>query len=158
MTRLLDGPGADLTFDLRLAPAYLRAVQSPLKWDALDQPDDTPAADEHVHVYRRLAGTWSQVHVRAATRAASGCWQAADYVYVPDAPVELLRDTLTWRVWTTLMPGPNGEALQPLPTGLIADLVRFPVEDVRTAAAALGAGETDDCWTLAPRELEAAKP
>lgn len=149
MTRLLDGPGAGLTFDLRSAPTFLRAVQSPLKWDALDQPDDTPAPDEHVHVYRQVEGTWTQVHVRAARRSASGCWEAADYVHVPDAPVEELRDNARWRAWVVLMHAAAIDKVGALPAGVAADLARMPVDTFREAAAATGATELDDCWTLA---------
>jgi hypothetical protein len=146
--RLLDGPGVDLTFDLRLAPTFLRVVQSPNRWDALDQPDDVPEPGEHVYVYSIVPGTWSQIHVRAHKRSASGCWQSGDYRWVPDAPVEVLRDTTAWRVWATLQHGFNGETRPPLPTGVLADLAHLPVEDVRNAAAALGAVEHDDCWEM----------
>jgi hypothetical protein len=145
--RLLDGPGVDLTFELRLAPTFLRVVQSPSKWDALDQPDDVPEPGEHVHVYRLVPGTWSSYHIRGASRASSGCFATCDYRWVADAPVEL-RETTCWRVWATLQPGPDGEPLRPLPTGVLVDLTGGPVEHVRIAAAAFGAVEHDDCWAL----------
>lgn len=51
MTRFLDGPAAGETLSLTRAPIMLRAVKGPKGWDALDQLEDEPKANEAVTVY-----------------------------------------------------------------------------------------------------------
>lgn len=151
-TQLLDGPGVDLTFELRAAPTFLRVVQGPCKWDALDQRDDAPEPDEHVHVYRIVEDTWAQVFAcaRGRNRGASGVWESGEYRYVPDAPVELLRNNANWRAWVILKCAGESEAVGPLPAGVAADLARLDADAFREAAGELGAvQDPDDCWALA---------
>src|SRR5262245_61519854 len=53
MVRFLDGPAAGVDLLLLRAPLFLRVTRRSLEWDALDQFDDLPGADEEIIVYRR---------------------------------------------------------------------------------------------------------
>ena len=106
MLRLKDGP-AEGIYTVKRAPLLLRAtVDSNGKGDVLDQLEDTPAAGETVSVYRRV-GEPNWVHINA--KKVKGFYAAAEYVHLPDADGEALRDNDTWRTWA------NANAPQYLP-------------------------------------------
>lgn len=97
MTRFLDGPAKGQTLMLRRAPVFLRAVQGPSGWDALDQLDDTPAANERIVVYR-LIGEPTWMHVRMTK--GGGIFRGGTYRVVdPQPPEDVLRQTAAWRAW-----------------------------------------------------------
>lgn len=98
MTRFLDGPAAEVVLMLRRAPVFLRAVQGPTgKWDALDQLEDRPSADEKVVVYR-LTTEPRWMHIRA--RKSGGTYRGGDYKLVDPQPTEAtVRDEQAWRAW-----------------------------------------------------------
>jgi hypothetical protein len=48
-TKFLDGPAKGKSLELQCAPEFLRVVIEGRKVDALDLPDDEPAADEIIH-------------------------------------------------------------------------------------------------------------
>lgn len=159
MIRLLDGPGADLTFNAANAPSFLRVVQVPhaggegrpalpRRWDCLDAIDDEPRDGEVVHVYALVLGTYSIGFACGRGNGAGGAFVTGDYRHVPDAPVDLLYDRAQWRAWAALTYEQRCETGRPLPSAIVAELARLPVEDFRRAAAAIGATEHDDCWTL----------
>jgi hypothetical protein len=99
MTTFLDGPAKDTKLMLTRAPHFLRAVQAKDgTWDALDQPDDTPTADERIVVYVMVGDpTW--MHVRA-TKGRSGVYRGGQYTLVdPQPPDAVLRDRAQWQAW-----------------------------------------------------------
>lgn len=128
MVEILDGPGAGATLMLRRAPRLLRVtVRKPQDAlfdappdperlevdvagrkvqvgthrpdvDALDQPTDTPDADEAVYVYRRL-GSAGRVHVLQRPIRGSGFYATGRYQHLPDVDGDQLRDRAAWEAW-----------------------------------------------------------
>lgn len=97
MTIFLDGPAEGQTLLLKRAPRFLRVVKGGGKWDALDQPEDTPTPDEEVYAYQ-IEGTPGQCHVNA--RGSHGFYTLAQYRLVPTQPEDReLRHTMSWRRW-----------------------------------------------------------
>lgn len=105
MSRFIDGPAEGIDLQLRRAPLLLRAVKSPLgKWDALDQLDDVPRADERIYVYQADPETLVRWHQRCSgkNRAASGFYEACEYRFLHDQPADdVLRDPAKWAAWMT---------------------------------------------------------
>lgn len=97
MIRLLDGP-AEGTYAVKRAPAFLRAVVGPSGNDLLDQLNDTPAADEVVHVYR-IRNDGPKGWVQVCRGPGSGRFAIGEYTHLADVDGELLRDTAAWRSW-----------------------------------------------------------
>lgn len=104
--KALDGPAAGLELDLRRCPMYLRLVQDTmaLKWDALDQPDDTPGPSETVYVYRRRPGTGGVVFACTRRSSRDPRFEHGDYEHMPEVDGEALRDTDGWRTWAMSQP------------------------------------------------------
>lgn len=106
MSRFLDGPAEGVEIVARRAPMYLRVVQDQvtLKWDVLDQPDDTPSPSELVFVYRRVESTFGAVQACGRGNG-GGCreYQHADYRHV-EVEGEQFRDTGAWRHWALSQP------------------------------------------------------
>lgn len=98
MTHFVDGPAEGKTFLLKRAPHFLRAVQGPKgDWDALDQLDDRPSADEKVFAYE-MVGEPTWCHVRA--KKGGGCFRGGQYRLVVKQPTdEELRSTPLWQAW-----------------------------------------------------------
>ena len=100
MLSLVDGPCKG-TFMVKRAPVFLRAVikkelDGSGETDVLDQPEDTPAADESVFVYQRFGGTgW--VHIDG--KGIHGTYVIATYKLMPEADGQALRDNDKWQVW-----------------------------------------------------------
>jgi hypothetical protein len=99
VTRFVDGPASGTVLQLRRAPVLLRVVRGHAgEWDALDQLEDVPRADETLVVYRRV-GRPSRCHINAG-RGRSGWYAIAEYRVVADQPTEdVVRDTRRWRAW-----------------------------------------------------------
>lgn len=153
MIRLLDGPGASLVFHPLMAPSFLRAVQAVDHWDVLDMIADEVRPAEVVHVYALVPGTYSFGFACGRALGAGrsgpyGTYVTGDYRYVSDAPVDLLYDNARWRAWAALTHESACEIERPLPTAVVADLACLGVDAFRCAALALGAVESDNCWTL----------
>jgi len=84
MSKFLDGPASGTTLMLRRAPIMLRAVCGPNgEWDALDQLDDDPKADERIVVYV-MVGVPMNFHVCARRSKGSGFYSAGDYRVLAD--------------------------------------------------------------------------
>jgi hypothetical protein len=106
MTKFRGGPLDGYVLELSRSPLYLRACVGPGgKHDALDQLNDTPAADERLTVYRRN-GKASHIHIdytdRATGRRRGRNIAYAEYIVLPDdeqPPEEVMRDTAAWREW-----------------------------------------------------------
>jgi hypothetical protein len=104
VTKFLDGPAAGVTLALRRSPVFIRAVLNPDgKWDALDQVNDAPAADEKVVAYM-LSDKPTMMHLCRSRAAGGSAWFAvADYVLVGTQPDEaILRSNGEWRIWTVM--------------------------------------------------------
>jgi hypothetical protein len=119
MTRFLDGPAAGAVLMLQRAPFFLRAVRSSAgEWDALDQLDDTPRADEAIVVYQ-LVSEPSRVHVqrREKGRRVCGWYMGGDYRVAADPPTDAIaRHQTQWEAWANtegpkrcadVVPGPS---------------------------------------------------
>ena len=103
MIRFEDGPAAGQFLSLKSAPRFLRAVHDPHgqgKWDALDQPEDTPTASEKLFAYE-VHGEVGTCHVyRRGGGRVSGFQPIAYYRIVPEQPAEdEMRDSTKWRAW-----------------------------------------------------------
>lgn len=99
--KFLDGPAVGVSLSCHRAPIYLRVVQdtSERRFDALDQPDDTPTPSEIIHVYRRVEGTWGCVFACTRSGRGGGRYEHGDYVHVPVGDTEPFRSTEAWRAW-----------------------------------------------------------
>jgi hypothetical protein len=99
----LGGPAAGESLTVKRAPLFLRVVFSTIRkpgnrWDALDQPTDTPQANETIHVYVRK-GKASTIFWKG-TKGNSGAFAHAQYAYLEKPPSEdVLRDTEKWQAW-----------------------------------------------------------
>jgi hypothetical protein len=97
-----DGPAAGEIVYLEREPILLRVTQSPRGWDALDQIDDTPAADETVYVYvqaERPTTAFVDYQDKAGRRHGEAMRTAA-YALSPAQPGDsVLRDNEAWRAW-----------------------------------------------------------
>lgn len=100
MTTFQDGPAKGQTFMLRRAPVFLRVTEAVGKFDALDQPDDTPEPHETLHCYV-LAEKPRSVHlcVRGKNRGAGGFYPMATYKLVENPPTDASMRA-QWRVYT----------------------------------------------------------
>lgn len=104
MTEFINGPAVGQTLTLTRSPYFLRVVQDGAgKWDALDQLDDHPAADETIHVYH-LTSEPMTAHVDGrdpVTGKRFGRWmQFAKYAIHPKQPDDkTARDNTRWREW-----------------------------------------------------------
>lgn len=81
---------------------YLRVVQGPSGFDALDQPADTPRDDETVWVYRMVgAPRIAFLDYSGKEKSKSGRYDFSDYDYleVDDDVRERIRDLWAWREW-----------------------------------------------------------
>lgn len=104
MSNFLDGPAAGATLSLGRSPYFLRVVRAAGgKWDALDQLEDTPAANEEIHVYR-IASEPIIAHVdgrNPTTGKRYERWMSiADYVIHREQPDDqTARDKTAWPAW-----------------------------------------------------------
>lgn len=101
----LDGPAAGFCVAVARAPILLRVVcDRTLKFDCLDQLDDTPKPDETIFVYIR-ASLPQMMHVRRDRRAGgSFSCTAAQYRLWPNQPDDSwLRTKARWDEWCDLV-------------------------------------------------------
>jgi hypothetical protein len=103
VTRFEDGPAQNTALSLRRAPYYLRVVMKDGKFDALDQLEDTPAADEQITVYF-LKSNDGFVHVDGRdpkTGKRFGRTETmATYKLCPVQPDDAtVRSTMLWQAW-----------------------------------------------------------
>lgn len=97
MTKFLDGPAMGAFLSLKRAPMFLRVVRG-RGFDALDQPDDTPAAHEELSAYVR-EGEASDIHINRG-RKGSGFYKVAQYRYIEQQPDDAtMRDNQKWQEW-----------------------------------------------------------
>jgi hypothetical protein len=99
----LDFPGFGAPLLLQRTPKYLRFVKSlDGAWDALDQIEDSPSADEVVVV--GVLDSWTGLHIDRVdpkTRRRGGEWHKMVTYKLPPSqpPSEVLRDNQRWQEW-----------------------------------------------------------
>lgn len=101
MTTFIDGPAKGQHLMLRRSPKYLRVTEGPNdKWDALDNPDDTPLPEERIYVYE-LNEHLGMCHINAG-RGRGGFYPIASYRYVElPTVINPLRANPIWNEWVT---------------------------------------------------------
>lgn len=99
MTRFTDGPAKGQVLMLKRAARFLRVVQSSAgTWDALDQPDDSPAPDETLYAYT-IVGQPLMCHINRGSKG-SGFYPAADYRLCEIQPSDPeMRSIKLWGEW-----------------------------------------------------------
>lgn len=107
MTKFNGGPANGQTLMLKRAPKFLRVTlkneRGKAKFDALDNPDDTPEAAETLMAYERF-GLCGQVHLNMG-RFRGGFYALAEYRYVLDQPSDLeMRNSVKWEKWCEARP------------------------------------------------------
>jgi hypothetical protein len=98
VTRFEDGPVKGVVLQLQRAPIFLRAVESSGTFDALDQPNDTPNANETLYAY---VLTEPPGYAHFYYGGGRGGWLAiANYRLVTEQPFDSeMRNTARWRAW-----------------------------------------------------------
>jgi hypothetical protein len=82
---------------LKRAPLFLRVTKSKTGWDALDQINDSPHADETIFVYQR-DGKASNVHIYG--QKVRGIFVQAYYRFVEAQPANaVMRSNARWQAW-----------------------------------------------------------
>lgn len=105
MIKFRDGPAAGQTLMIRSAPDFLRVVRGKFgEWDALDQWNDAPTADETIYVYRR-ASRIETIHLQMSPRSGSGFYPVAAYRHV-ETDGERVRDQSEWSTFMRTEPFP----------------------------------------------------
>jgi hypothetical protein len=106
MTTFQQGPAHGKTLMIRRVPFFLRVVvkvvTNGLEIDALDQIEDTPKADEQIHVYLRQPDAKpNQIHLKSSKKGASGWFARGTYKLSPVQPAhdEYMRDAGLWQTW-----------------------------------------------------------
>src|SRR5207253_9451306 len=83
------------------------------KWDALDLPDDEPAAKEKVFAYR-LAAKPGAMHLNTGRNPGGGFYPIAQYVFVePQPSMAELWDKRAWQEWCQAQPPVDLECKAP---------------------------------------------
>ncbi|MCC6356935.1 MAG: hypothetical protein IT577_23865 [Verrucomicrobiae bacterium] len=102
MTSFLDGPAKGQHLMLSRAPYFLRVVRDGEKWDALDQPGDTPRPGEAIFAYRmdgKPGACFMDFSGRGGGRRGAA-FTVATYRAVADGPTDAeMRDGARWREW-----------------------------------------------------------
>lgn len=98
MTTFQDGPANGQNLMLHRAVRFLRVVHDGTKWDALDQPDDTPAANETLYAYE-IVGEPAMCHInRGGGRG--GFYAIANYKLCNNQPEDSkMRSKTKWVDW-----------------------------------------------------------
>ena len=102
MTRFLDGPAKLAALSLKGCPEFLRVcVNRKGKWDALDQPGDSPASDETMYVYRLKS--IEQLNAIVLTRGKGGSHsfsRVANYeLHAVQPSQEVMQSSMDWADW-----------------------------------------------------------
>lgn len=100
MTTFQDGPAHGKTLMLKRSPKFLRVVEAAGKqeFDALDQPEDTPAITENIYAYV-LDKNLGSCHINRG-RGCGGFYPICEYRFVEKQPPEAsMRDGKAWEDW-----------------------------------------------------------
>jgi hypothetical protein len=102
MTSFTNGPAQDQTLMLKRAPIFLRVVQDNAgKFDALDQPEDTPRPGEKLYAYRiREKPGGCHLSIRCRGKRGGGFYTIASYELVEVQPDQaFMADANHWGAW-----------------------------------------------------------
>lgn len=102
MTAFEDGPAKGKHLMLKRCARFLRVVEAADgTFDALDQPDDMPRADEKLYAYE-ITGEPAMCHInRGGGRG--GFYPIAIYRFVKSQPLDpQMRQSAAWREWCEL--------------------------------------------------------
>jgi hypothetical protein len=106
MTTFTNGPAKGRHLMLKRTPIFLRVTEAGGKWDALNEPEDTPLPEEKLHAYR-LAGMPGQCHVNISG-GRGGFFALAEYELVAIQPDDAtMRDAAAWSRWCHSQPVPE---------------------------------------------------
>lgn len=98
MTTFEDGPANGQTLMLKRAARFLRVVECAGKFDALDQPEDTPHSAETIYAYEVIEKP-CMCHLNAGG-GRGGFYPVAMYRFIPEQPSDAdMRDTDKWAYW-----------------------------------------------------------
>ena len=99
--KCIDGPAAGVNLLVRRASILLRVVCSASgKWDALDQVDDSPKADEVIFLYRMEKFVGRAFVCVRGKGGGGGAKEMADYKFMPEQPSDAdMRDSKRWLAW-----------------------------------------------------------
>lgn len=104
MTTFEDGPAKGQHLMLRRAARFLRVTEVAGKFDALDQPHDTPLSDEKLYAYEITAKP-GMCHIRSGKQGASGFYPIASYRFCSVQPTDKqMRSVMLWSEWCQLQP------------------------------------------------------
>ena len=108
MTTFLDGPAKGQTLMLRRCPVFLRVVESGGKWDALDQPSDTPRSGETLYAYSLVGRPGVCYHINCGRKGGGGTYPISEYRLVENQPATAeMASTEDWRAWCAGQPAPK---------------------------------------------------
>jgi len=116
MTSFEDGPAKGQHLMLKRAARFLRVVEANGKWDALDQPTDTPQPKEKLYAYE-ITSKPGMCHINAG-RGGSGFYPIATYRLVKTQPADAeMRTAEAWSRWCEAQPpNPQLTTTNPKPT------------------------------------------
>lgn len=98
MTTFEDGPAKGQRLMLKRAAHFLRVVEANGKWDALDQPTDTPQPGEKLFAYE-ITGKPGMVHLNCGG-GRGGSYPIATYRFLKEQPSDAeMRDAQAWGRW-----------------------------------------------------------
>lgn len=98
MTRFEDGPAQGQHLMLHRTPMFLRVTEAAGKFDALDQPHDSPLPIETLYAYR-TDGPTGHCHVNMG-RKGGGFYPMCSYRLCVDQPSdEQMRNPKLWHNW-----------------------------------------------------------
>lgn len=98
MTSFVEGPAKGQHLMLKRAAQFIRVVEEAGKWDALDQPEDTPKPTEKIYAYQ-VHGEVNTCHIRASG-GRGGFYPIANYRVVAEQPDDAtMRHDGLWTAW-----------------------------------------------------------
>lgn len=104
MTRFIDGPAKGQKLMLKRAAFFMRVVEENGKWDALDQPGDSPRPGEKLYAYK-VQGEVGMCHINMGSKG-GGFYPMAEYRMVDPQPSDAeMREYSAWVAWCERQPG-----------------------------------------------------
>lgn len=105
LTTFQDGPAKGQTLMLKRMVKFLHVTQEGSKFDALDQPGDTPELSETLHAYQ-IAEHTGNAHLNFGG-GRGGFYPIASYKLVTTQPTDAqMRSQAEWQKWCEAQPAP----------------------------------------------------